>query len=48
MQLMAAQLLFAYAFDMLLACRGSTPTTLGFGAFPVISSINLFLWFKAD
>ena len=28
--------------------RGATRYTLGFGPFPVIFSINLFLWFKPD
>ena len=30
------------------AGRGATPTRSGFGPFPVIFSINLFLWFKPD
>ncbi len=46
--LLAAQLLFAYAFDMLLAWSRRESYTLGFAPFPVIFSINLFLWFKAD
>ena len=46
--LIVAQLLFAYAFDMLLAWSRRDPYTLGFGPFPVIFSINLFLWFKHD
>jgi len=46
--LIAAQLLFAYAFDMLLAWSRRDTYTLGFGPFPVIFSINLFLWFKPD
>ena len=46
--LIAAQLLFAYAFDMLLAFSRRDSHTLGFGPFPVVFSINLFLWFKAD
>jgi hypothetical protein len=44
--LIAAQLLFAYAFDMLLGWSRRNSYTLGFGPFPVIFSINLFLWFK--
>ena len=44
--LIAAQLLFAYAFDMLLAWSRRSTCTLGFGPFPVIFSINLFLWFR--
>jgi len=46
--LIAAQLLFAYAFDMLLVWSRRDSYTLGFGQFPVIFSINLFLWFKPD
>jgi hypothetical protein len=46
--LIAAQILFAYAFDMLLAWSRRDRYTLGFGPFPVIFSINLFLWFKHD
>jgi hypothetical protein len=46
--LIAAQLLFAYAFDMLLVWSRRDTYTLGFGPFPVIFSINLFLWFKPD
>jgi hypothetical protein len=39
---------FAYAFDMLLGWSRRDTYTLGFGVFPVIFSINLFLWFKPD
>jgi hypothetical protein len=46
--LIAAQLIFAYAFDMLLAWSRRSTYTLGFGPFPVIFSINLFLWFRPD
>jgi hypothetical protein len=46
--LIAGQLIFAYAFDMLLAWSRRSTYTLGFGPFPVIFSINLFLWFKPD
>jgi len=46
--LIAAQLVFAYAFDMLLSWSRRDNYTLGFGPFPVIFSINLFLWFKPD
>src|SRR5688572_28266466 len=46
--LLLAQLLFAYAFDMLLAWSRRGTYVLGFGPFPVIFSINLFLWFKPD
>jgi hypothetical protein len=43
-----AQLLFAYAFDMLLSWSRRDTYALGFGPFPVVFSINLFLWFKPD
>ncbi len=46
--LIAAQLVFAYAFDMLLQLSRHRKYTLGFGPFPIIFSINLFLWFKND
>jgi hypothetical protein len=43
-----AQLVFAYAFDSLLTLSRRDRYALGFGPFPVIFSINLFLWFKLD
>jgi hypothetical protein len=46
--LIVAQLLFAYAFDILLAWSRRDNYTLGFAPFPVIFSINLFLWFKPE
>ncbi len=46
--LLAAQLAFAYAFDILLAWSRRDDYTLGFGPFPVVFSTNLFLWFKPD
>jgi hypothetical protein len=46
--LILAQLLFAYAFDILLAWSRRSTYTLGFAPFPVIFSINLFLWFKPE
>jgi hypothetical protein len=46
--LLAAQLLFAYAFDMLLSWSRRDSYRLGFSVFPVIFSINLFLWFKPE
>src|SRR5438105_621895 len=46
--LIVAQLLFAYAFDMLLSWSRRDTYTIGFAPFPVIFSINLFLWFKPD
>jgi hypothetical protein len=46
--LIAAQLLFAYGFDSLLAWTHRRRFALGFGPFPIVFSINLFLWFKDD
>ena len=46
--LIVAQLLFAYAFDILLSWSRRETYTLGFGPLPVIFSINLFLWFRPD
>src|SRR4029453_13454472 len=46
--LIAAQLMFAYAFDMLLAWSRRDAYTIGFGPFPIVFSINLFLWFRPD
>lgn len=46
--LLAAQLLFAYGFDALLAFSRRREYPLGFGPFPIIFSINLFLWFRDD
>ena len=46
--LLVAQILFAYAFDMLLAWSRRREYTLGFGPVPIIFSINLFLWFRDD
>ncbi|HUA20516.1 MAG TPA: hypothetical protein VMB25_17330 [Bryobacteraceae bacterium] len=46
--LILAQLLFAYAFDMLLGWSRRNTYTLGFAQFPIVFSINLFLWFKPD
>jgi hypothetical protein len=46
--LILAQLLFAYAFDMLLQWSRRGSYVLGFGPFPIIFSINLFLWFRDD
>jgi hypothetical protein len=46
--LVGAQLAFAYAFDMLLVWWRRDRYQLGFGPFPVIFSINLFLWFRPD
>ena len=46
--LIAAQLVFAYGFDMLLGWSRRDGYRLGFGPVPVIFSINLFLWFADD
>ena len=46
--LIAAQIVFAYAFDMLLAWSRRDTYTLGFGPFPVIYSTNLFLRFHDE
>ena len=46
--LIAAQLLFAYAVDALLSWSRRDTYQLGLGPFPIILSINLFLWFKDD
>ncbi|HEY4360512.1 MAG TPA: hypothetical protein VGN17_06070 [Bryobacteraceae bacterium] len=43
-----AQLLFAYAFDLLFSWSRRDSYTLGFSPFPIVISINLFLWFKPD
>ena len=44
--LILAQLGFAYVFDMLLGWSRRNTYTLGFAPFPIVFSINLFLWFK--
>ncbi len=46
--LLLAQLLFAYAFDLLLSWSRRGTYTIGFAPVPVIFSINLFLWFRPD
>ena len=46
--LIVAQLLFAYGIDSLLSWTHRRKFVLGFGPFPIIFSINLFLWFKDD
>jgi hypothetical protein len=43
-----AQLIFAYAFDALLSWSRRGKYTFTFGPFPIILSINLFLWFRLD
>ena len=46
--LLAGQLVFAYAFDILLAWSRGEDYQLGWGPFPIVFSTNLFLWFKDD
>jgi len=46
--LILAQILFAYAFDLLLTWSRRDTATLGFGPFPIVFSTNLFLWFRQD
>ncbi len=46
--LLVAQLVFAYAFDMLLTWSRRDSYGLGFSPFPIIFSTNLFLWFRDD
>lgn len=46
--LIAAQLIFAYALDMLVCWWRRDKWILGFGPFPIILSTNLFLWFRED
>ncbi len=46
--LLLAQVFFAYAFHMLLLWSRGATVPLGFGVFPIVISINLFLWFKPD
>ncbi len=46
--LLVAQLVFAYAFDMLLSWSRRGSYALGFGPLPIVFSTNLFLWFRDD
>ena len=46
--LILAQLVFAYAFDILLGWSRRDTYMLGFAMFPVVLSINLFLWFRPE
>ena len=46
--LLVAQLVFAYAFDMLLSWSRRGSYVLGFGPLPIVFSTNLFLWFRDD
>jgi hypothetical protein len=46
--LIAAQLVFFYALDALLAWSRGRVWRLGFGPMPIVISTNLLLWFKHD
>src|SRR6266853_1285242 len=46
--LILAQLVFAYAFDMLLSWMRRDTYAFGFAPFPIIFSTNLCLWFRPD
>ena len=46
--LFIAQIVFAYAFDLLLCWSRRDKWMLGFGPIPIILSTNLFLWFRDD
>lgn len=46
--LLALQVAFAYAFDMLLTWTRRRPFGMGFGPIPIVFSTNLFLWFRDD
>lgn len=46
--LILAQLIFAYGIEALLTWSRRDRYTLGFGPFPVVFSINLFLWFRPE
>lgn len=48
MPLLLGQLLFAYAFDILLFWSRGEDYPIGFGPLPIVFSTNLFLWFKDD
>jgi hypothetical protein len=46
--LIAAQIVFAYALDMLVCWSRRDKWIFGFGPVPIVMSTNLFLWFKDD
>jgi hypothetical protein len=46
--LIAGQLVFVYALDMLVCWSRRDKWILGFGPFPIVLSTNLFLWFRDD
>ncbi len=46
--LIAAQIVFIYALDMMVCWWRRDEWILGFGPLPIVLSANLFLWFKDD
>jgi Sel1 repeat len=46
--LIVAQLLFAYALDMIVTWFRRDTWILGFGPFPIVLSTNLFMWFRDE
>ena len=46
--LVIVQLVFAYLFEMCLSWSRGKVWQLGFGQFPVVLSINFFLWFRDE
>ncbi|MGH7856137.1 MAG: hypothetical protein ACREQY_02325, partial [Candidatus Binatia bacterium] len=46
--LIAGQILFAYALDMLVCWMRRDKWVFGFGPFPIILSTNLFMWFRDE
>jgi hypothetical protein len=46
--LVVGQLLFAYGFDALLQWFRRDDYHIGFGPFPILLSINFFLWFRPE
>lgn len=46
--MIVAQLIFAYGVEALVSWTRRDRYVLGFGPFPIVLSLNLFLWFKPD
>lgn len=46
--LIAAQVIFAYGLDLLMAWTRGRQWVIGFGPLPIVGSTNLFLWFRDD
>ena len=46
--LIAAQVIFAYGLDLLMAWTRGRKWVIGFGPLPIVGSTNLFLWFRDD